>query len=362
MRTPTTKSVRAVAGFAPRKLRPFLELATLRGVAVEPLLAAHGTSLAAIEDPETRLPRIACIAIMKQVFGALNDPQVGLQAAQCFVLADMDLLGFMAEQQSTVLAALEAVVGYASLIGDASRARLLREPGRVILEQWIEGSPPQLPELADYQIASSHRGVCLLAGKNIAPLRVELARPRPRAAGAYRAFFGAPVTFDAARGRLVYPQGPLQLPRVHGNARLGQLLAEQAEARRARLGPPHDLLERAGQLLLAQLEAGAPSSHALARSLWMSERSLRRRLEEAGKTYRSLLDAVRRDRALALLAQRDLGVAELARRLGFTDPSAFARAFRRWTGSTPSSYRRSGNSCAPQAPDAAAYKPPSSAG
>jgi AraC-like DNA-binding protein len=355
----------AVAGFTPRKLRPFAELAAQRGLDVDRLLAVHGASRALLEDPEARLSRVTCIAIMKELFVALCDPHVGLHAARYFVLADMDLLGFLAEQHATVLSAIEAIVGYAGLIGDASRAQLVAARGRVTLEQWVVGAPPQLPELADYQIASSHRGVCILAGCEVTPCAVELARPRPTGADEYRSFFGAPVVFGAERGRLVYAETDLRRPRASGNPRLAQLLSEQIEQRRLRIQPGLDMRERARRTLRAQLDQGATSLNALARDLWMSERTLRRRLEAIGCSYRELVDEVRRERLFELLDSGEahaLGVGGLAHRLGFDDPTAFARAFRRWTGTAPSSYLRGGNSAAPHAPAMTAYKPPSNDG
>lgn len=326
----------------PRKLRPFLELATRRGLDLSPLLAAHDTSLAAMSHPDTRLPRAQLVAIMRELLARLNDPLAGLHAAEHFELEDLDLLGYLAQQCATPLQALEALVGYAPLINDASRASLSRDGGEVALSQWLDGDPAQLPELTDYMMASSHMGVCRLAGTRISALRVELARAKPASpehARGYRQFFGGPVAFGVARSRIVYAQAALSQPLAHGDRRLALLLHRQAEARLARSQRPANLREQVTQRLLEQVRAGRPDPDALARSLRMSARTLRRRLLAIGCSYRELLDEVRHREALQLMHKGELAVGEAAQRLGFEDASAFARAFRRWTGLSPSSWK-----------------------
>jgi AraC-like DNA-binding protein len=186
--------------------------------------------------------------------------------------------------------------------------------------------------------------VCLLAGVRIAALRVELARPKPKHrdhARVYREFFGGPVAFAGTRCRIIYTEASLSQPLAHSDHRLALLLQRQAEARLERSQRPANLREQVSRRLLEQLRTGQPDPELLARSLRMSPRTLRRRLLAIGCSYRELLDEVRHREALRLMRKGELAVGEAAERLGFDDASAFARAFRRWTGSSPSSVKRS---------------------
>jgi AraC-like DNA-binding protein len=326
---------------SPRKLRPFLELAAER-FDLQPLLAAHGTSAEAMSHPDTRLPRLLCVAIMRDLLERLNDPLAGLRAAERAVLEDLDLLGYLGKHCSTPLAALETLVGYAPLINDASRASLLRAHGTVTISQWLDGNPAQLPELTDYMVASSHVTLQQLAGRCIDALQVKLARPKPSRAqlGAYRRFFGGPVAFGAPRSGLVYAEAALLSPIATRDPRLALLLRQQVEARFARGERPTSLREQVTQKIRAQLRTGKPDPSELARALRMSGRTLRRRLSLIGCSYQKLLDEVRREEALRLMETNELAVGEAAQRLGFEDASAFARAFRRWTGVSPSRLKR----------------------
>lgn len=98
-------------------------------------------------------------------------------------------------------------------------------------------------------------------------------------------------------------------------------------------------MERLRHLIAEALQNGVPELPALARSLGMSERSLRRRLDELGTSFRDVLDAVRKELALNHVKDRRLSLSEVAFLLGFSEPSTFHRAFKRWTGDTPAAFR-----------------------
>jgi len=329
----------AVVYFSPLKLRPFLDISREAGVPVDSILAAHGTTAAEMVHPDTRLPRLRCVAIIRDLLQRLNDPLAGLHAAERSLLKDSDVLGYLAQQCTNALAALEATRGYARLVGDASELDVERTPGQVIVRIGLSGGRSSLPELADFAVASGHVSLCLLTGGTARALRVELARPRPAEPHAYRRFFAAPVRFGAARGMIAYDEAALLAPLERSDARLAAILRQQADARLQRLPPHSNLIEQVRARLRQRCQAGAPSCANIAAEQWMSERTLRRRLRAVGADFRTLLDDVRRERALQLLHADQLSISEIAQDLGFSDATAFGRAFRRWTGASPSRYR-----------------------
>jgi AraC-like DNA-binding protein len=197
-------------------------------------------------------------------------------------------------------------------------------------------------------LATSHVGLNLLVGGRgrLEARSVELARPKPDTGSsdvqAYRRFFGGPVAFGARRSTLVYAESALLQPMPSSDPRLALFLRQQAEARlkQSQSERPTSLREQIGLRLRAQLRTGKPNPSELARALRMSGRTLRRRLSATGCSYRELLDEARREEALRLMQAGELAVGEVAERLGFEDASAFARAFRRWTGVSPTRLKR----------------------
>ena len=328
-----------VVYFSPLKLRPFLELAREEGIDVDAILEGQGSSQREMLDPETRLPRLQCVAIVRALIAPLHDPLIGLRAAERSQLEDIDVLGYLARQCPSALAALENLRGFARLVGDASEVTVERAPGRVIVKLGLSGGRSSIPELADFGVASGHVALKLLTGGAARALEVELARPKPADPGAYARFFGAPVAYAAARGVVVYDEAAFLAPIEQRDARLAEMLRQHAEARLARLPPRASLVELVRSRLRVQCEGDGPSLSRLIAELRMSERTLHRRLSAAGTQFRALLDEVRRERAQLLLREPVLSISEVAQRLGFSDATAFGRAFRRWHGVSPSQYR-----------------------
>jgi AraC-like DNA-binding protein len=172
---------------------------------------------------------------------------------------------------------------------------------------------------------------------------VKLARPRPPRPAYYRKWFGAPVCFEAACNELRFSLDVLDRALPSANASLHTVLERQASAVvRAlpdRTSPPA-FLERVRMQVSTGIDAGEVSVKDVARQLGMAERTLRRRLEASGTSFRALLDDVRRERALVLTQDPKLNIAEIAQRLGFSGSTSFGRAFQRWTGSKPKAYGR----------------------
>ena len=177
-------------------------------------------------------------------------------------------------------------------------------------------------------------------GGALTPRRVALRRAAPADPGPYERLFGCPVSFGADANRLsiglaeadhALPTGNRDLAAMHDRALVEQL---------ARLDKK-DVMARFRASLLERMSSGDLSEDNLARDLNMSRRSLQRRLAEAEATYQSLVDETRRDMALRYLEDRGKSATDIAFLLGYSQQSAFTRAFRRWTGKSPSAYRSS---------------------
>ncbi|MEP9353729.1 AraC family transcriptional regulator [Xanthobacter sp. KR7-65] len=187
-----------------------------------------------------------------------------------------------------------------------------------------------------------HGIACWLAGRRIPLRQVDFRCGPPEHGADYRLFFGAPVRFGAPQSRLAFDAAFLKLP-VHRSERaLRDFLR----------GAPANILVRyrhdAGLAArirgrLRELPASAwPSFDELARQMRLPVSSLRRRLAEEGAAYRDIKDELRRMRAEELLTATARPVGEIAAELGFSEPSAFHRAFRKWTQLTPGAFRAAG--------------------
>ncbi len=320
--------------------RPILELCREANADVSDVLRQDGLTEKSLVDPETRLPTERSRALAKRIFAVLGDPEVGLHAAERFRLEDADLIGYLARHSESPLDALEALPKYARLIGDAALCRVTVAEGRVELCAGLTGGREPLPEAIDFWTAVIVRAMRAITGYRVRLLEVRLARPRPRRTAGYRQAFGAPVTFDAEESALVFGEAELREPFHDSDPSLRRILERRADDVLGALPEAATLEAQVRAAIRRRLTHDPLGLESIALDLGMSERTLRRRLRESGHTYRALLDAVRAERAVALADERRHSVAAIAELVGFADPTAFARAFRRWTGSAPHEYLR----------------------
>ena len=156
----------------------------------------------------------------------------------------------------------------------------------------------------------------------------------------YRAFFGERVRWGAPRNELVMSADVLDQTSPKADPHMFALFDRQAEAMLAKLPADTAIRDSVRREIIAALPSGTPSLAGIARTLGTSERTLRRRLADEETTFQALLESCRSSLAGRYLERRDLALAEIAFLLGFSEPSPFYRAFRRWFGQSPESYRQ----------------------
>lgn len=240
---------------------------------------------------------------------------------------------------ATLEQALKRALRFLRLVMDDPHGELVVAEGLAQIVLKDAGAPRSAFAYRTFWIIV-HGITCWLVGRRIPLRRVDF-RCGPPAHGAdYRLFFGAPVRFDQSESRLAFDADFLRLPAIRNERALREFLR----------GAPANILVRyrhdAG--LLAKVRARLrgtppplwPSFETLAAQLRMPEPTLRRRLRMEGQTYRDIKDELRRELAMTALSPGARDVADIAADLGFSEPSAFHRAFRKWTGKSPGAYRR----------------------
>jgi AraC-like DNA-binding protein len=168
---------------------------------------------------------------------------------------------------------------------------------------------------------------------------VDLLRDRPPHAEAYPAFYGCPVRFATGRRALVLRRADAERALPTSNRQLAQVHDRVITEELARLDRS-DVLARCKAALLEGLPSGELSEEGMAKRLHMSRRTLQRKLTERDTTYQKLVDQTRKDLALRFLEDPRRSLADITFELGFSQQSALTRAFRRWTGTSPSDWRQ----------------------
>lgn len=172
-----------------------------------------------------------------------------------------------------------------------------------------------------------------------APLEVHFKHPAPERASAHGAYFGGALRFGSELDALLISGAALSRPNRLSDAGLSQFLVRRLDDELSALPDAPRLSEHVLREIAQSLSDGAPKADAIARRLGLSERTLQRRLREEGSSFHQLSEAARRDLAKTLLAEQSYALAEVAFLTGFSEQSAFTRAFKRWTAQTPAAYR-----------------------
>ena len=305
------------------------------------LCQAAGLDPALMDDPNARYPLHATTRLWQLAVTASGDPTLGLHTSRHVAPTTFHALGLAVMASGSLREVFERIVRYHQVVSDALVLEL-REAGEVceLHFRLPPGAPAPAPEAIDAFAAIYVRTCRNRLGRDYAPLAVHLRRPPPVDARPWQAVFRAPVHFAAAEDMLCFARADLDQPLPDGNP---ELAAHNEAVLRKRLEAlqPDTVARRLRRALEQCLPNGEPSAEALAHGLHLSLRSLQRHLSEEGSSYEQVLADTRRDLALQHLAEADCAIGEVAYLLGFADSSSFSRAFKRWTGQSPSQYRDS---------------------
>ena len=316
-------------------LKKLMDAAIARGVDAGDLARAAAVPPELLNDPDARAP----IASLHAVWNVLlaSDVEVDFEAP-AYAPGDYGIVGFVVMNSTTLSEGLDHLVRYIGLWTDDPAFQREGSTIRFAYRGAFDDSPGQRAATESGPIEII-QGARLLTQRRVAPREVRFAHPAPPYAARLDAFFDAPVRFDAEDHAIVFRDEDLALPLVRADAQLGAFLrgiAESALEKRVDSDSPLDAVRR---IIAEELQRGVPSIDVVAARMATTERTLRRRLEESGTTFRDLLDTTRAELARSYVRDARMPLAEVAFMLGFSEPSAFHRAFKRWTSTTPAAFR-----------------------
>jgi AraC-like DNA-binding protein len=317
---------------------PLQEALQQYGIEFDALAHRAGLDPGLLTEPNARYPAAALQKLWEFSAAQSGDPLFGFRVGNLVRPGTFHALGLGIVSSTSVIAALNRVQRYSSIVSTNGRLALLHQDGLVCLEM----RPDQLSVMptihcVDALVVGLCRILVQCAGPSAAPARVAFIRPRPAPAHTYREIFGCPVDFDGPRIAIWFDAAAAARPVLSGNAELAAE-ADKLSARYIDQLSPDSTAARVRSLLLKAMPSGEFGRDAIARSLNQSSSTLQRRLRDEGSSYQELLDATRHELALDYLRQGRHSLVDVAFLLGFTDQSNFTRAFRRWTGKTPREY------------------------
>lgn len=312
----------------------------LRGLSVDPALvmADAGITLAVFDDPDNVVPYATLGRLFASCAQRTGLPDIGLRIGAEARMESLGVLGAYMQNCPDVRTALEGLITFRQLADRGGQPTFRVEDTTATLGYAVmQSGVPAADLIADAALVLGINLLRALCGPDFAPVSVLLRRPQPADPAAYRRVFGRTVRFDAAENAIVFSTRCLSQPLPTANESVRRLLEQQI--READSGPRGGV-EHMRRVLRMLVHAGEATEERLAHVFAMHRRTINRRLRAEGTTFRQLVDEVRFEVARHLLETTDLSVVHIAGTLSYADASAFTRAFRRWSQTTPAQWRQ----------------------
>jgi AraC-like DNA-binding protein len=303
-------------------------------------LATVGLSPSLLQTPQARVSAKHYGALWRTIALALDDEFFG-QDSRRMKAGSFAMLCHAVVSCRTLGQALERSVRFYALLLDDISAAVVRGPqeARIVLHERVAGAAQRV--FAHELLLLLLYGVsCWLVGRRIPLLRTEFSYSEPAHSAEYRLMYCADLRFDRPNTLIALDPGHLDLPVVQNERSIKEFLRTAPESILLKYKNVNSLGARVRRRLRQTLPGEVPDFDEVAAELNITAATLRRRLSEEGTSYQAIKDQLRRDLAISYLSDSNRSVMDIALELGFSERSAFHRAFRKWTGASPGAFRR----------------------
>jgi AraC-like DNA-binding protein len=321
-----------------------LHLAQQKGANREDLCQRAGIDVQSLSDPDARFPTRYVQALWKAAVEQTGENTLPLQMGEMVNLFSLGVLAYLLMNCPTVEVVIEKVIQYQDIACAGVRNTLEKDGATCRLKTHIMDPDLVIAYFALESELSVYVSIfAQLTGLPIPIEEVHFAYSSDRDRSEYRRVFRTDkIFFESDFTGIVFPASYLPTPVLNANVSLFHLFEKHARDYLGRITGTDTLGFRVRQAIIEGLKGEEPKLSTIARELAMSERSIQMKLKEEGLTYQQLLDEVRKEIALSHLREPHLSTTDIAYLLGFSELSVFSRAFKKWTGTTPNTYRKAG--------------------
>jgi AraC-like DNA-binding protein len=318
----------------------FLYLDSLK-VDIDGFLRSLGVDPGAVRAPDTHLPIETYLLIQDEAAEYVNDPYFGLHMGEFAEAGSWSILGYMMMNCKTLGEAFEKSGRYSRLIGNLIEARAEFKFNKI---KAIFFTPPHAPKMSRHcfeaTFSSSVRMMRTLTGVDLSPREVTFIYPEPASTSEYERIFRCPVRFGQKNNSITMDLRVVNTPILMANPGLLEYFEKYARDFLADMDRRDEHTRAVTKIILSNLDDEGLSINKVAREMAVSVRTLQKRLEEEGVVFSDLYRDIRQRLAQKYLRE-NYTVEQITYLLGFSEPSVFRKAFKKWSGVTPREYRES---------------------
>ena len=266
------------------------------------------------------------------------DPAIGIHSAQFLHPSHLGALGHAWLASSSLRTAMRRAERFSHMFNEQVEISVQELPNRIRITYRMLQQPAHPDLVGDSHLASLLMLCRLNFGPDLNPVEVNLKRPEPTDPAPWLEYFDTVVRFDQAENSLAIKNEDADKPLTGSNSELVAVHEEVIQRHLLNLDR-NNILNRTRLRIMEHLPSGRVTENNTARVLNMSKRTLHRKLRENNETFSSLLMQVRLDLSERYIRNHDYSITEIAFLLGYTDTSAFSRAYRNWFGRSPTQAR-----------------------
>ncbi|MGB1221952.1 MAG: AraC family transcriptional regulator [Alcanivoracaceae bacterium] len=307
------------------------------GIDADAVLNKLGLEKSILTQPELRTPHDAQEWFWQAAEEVSGDPHIGLHLGAHVPIFKGQVLEYLFLSSPTFGEGLKRSLNYQRLLSDAFSARISEEDGRIYLKQMMWSK--KLHHLNECASVGVIKFFSYVTDGAFVPLEMRFNHKQHADQREYERVFGCPVLFEQQDVEIVFDAALMDMPSAHHEPDLLKLHEQLASEQVARL-EKQDLVGQVSRLIAELLESGHANLEEVATRLGIKPRQLRTRLADAGTNFNQLVSEYRCKLAKRLLAGTDESIDEIVYLTGFSEPSTFYRAFKRWVGMTPIEYRK----------------------
>jgi AraC-like DNA-binding protein len=305
------------------------------------LLASVGLDAEGHWDPKSMLPADSYYDMLERIASQTDATDLPVRVGASMHLDEYGALGLAFKAATTLGGSFQRVERYARLWTNVVEYELRPDPRGTLFILHRSGERRLGLRLSNEATLASAvsiaRQVCPVP---VAPLEVMVRHSAPSSIASHVDYFGCPIRFGADLDALLFSPEMLAQPNILGDEGISRYLISHLDAELTEIAEEAPLVARAKDTIAQALSEGTPRMADIARALGLSARSFHRRLSDHGMSFQTLTEDTRRDLAEGLLRDESHSLAEIAFLTGFSEQSSFTRAFKRWVGTTPASYRK----------------------
>lgn len=330
--------------FGGRFILNLIHFAGMQGVSANELLAITGYSEEELLNEELRLEADIYNQVIEQAVVRTGDPYFGLHAGEQMNLAAAGLISQITQTSRTVKEAMEYSCEFAMLGCRAIPMKMVKTGKNYRLSfvpdaLWHRQSPLATRQTIEGMLSFMLRIFHSLTMQKQFPAAIHFDFERPANPGEYERIFKCPLQFDQDETAMYFKVEDVDQPTLSANYELLRILVHHARQKLLNIEQNHDFHLPVKRSIINMMNPDLPTIDQVASNLNMSVRTLQRKLKDEGHNFKDIIENLRKDFALEYLRDPQLQISDVAYMLHYSDPSAFIRSFKRWTGKTPLEYR-----------------------